>query len=99
LTVAEYIGLLEEFGDSDELFDISAAALLRALKLRHQQRDGKADRDVLLTAKEAAAMLKVSSSFLYSGAGKHISVIKIGRRKMYSRAVIERFIRQNSNNA
>jgi hypothetical protein len=91
LTVAEYIAGLELFDDITDLAAIGAAADLRIVKL-NQQRNGKDD-DELIDAKEAARMLGVSTSFLYTGRGRRlIPAVKVGRRKMYRKSAIQKFI-------
>jgi hypothetical protein len=95
---AEIIAQLAECTDLTELSAVALAVAGRIAALASNNGKGT-DNGGLITTAQAAKLLNVSSSFLYSGEGKHISVVKVGRRKMYSRAVIERYIAQNSGNA
>jgi hypothetical protein len=94
LTAAEIVRAIEGL-DATDMPAILAAVASRLAAVRAAPKS-KAEDDALLSAKEAADLLGVSTSFLYSGAGSEIPVVKVGRRRMYRRAVIERFIREHS---
>ncbi len=54
------------------------------------------DPDRLLTAAEAAAVLKVSPDYLYRHARKLPFAVRLGRHLRFSAAGIERYIRQRA---
>jgi len=93
LDIAALISALEQVQDIATLSAIGMAVSARIAALA--QGNGKAaDNSELLDAKAVCAMLGgVSSSFLYSGRGsKVISAVRLGRRKMYRRSEVEKFI-------
>ena len=96
MNASEIISALQAL-DTRELSLALAAgqAELAARAISGEQRDAPALTNGdggLIDAAAAARMLGVSTSFLYTGRGRTIPVIHCGRRKMYRRADLQKYI-------
>jgi hypothetical protein len=92
LTAAENIlALIAQIDPADIPAVLAACAARMAAVMQHSK---GADDDGLVDAKEAARLLAVSPSFLYHR--RLDFAVQVGRRRMYSRKGIQRFIARNA---
>jgi hypothetical protein len=93
MTAAELITALEDFDDIAVLAAIGGAVHLRIAALASS--NGKAD-DELIDVHEAARILGLSESQLYHGDFPfEVKGRGQGRKRLFSRAGIQRYIRRN----
>ena len=71
-------------------------ALLAAIAARLVEPAGDIVDDELVDAQEAATMLGVSASYLYHAEKLPFAVKGLGRRRMFSRVGIQKFIAKNT---
>jgi hypothetical protein len=92
-TAAEIIAALRNLDSADRMKVIIAAA---TMDMETKSAPAKGD-DELVDIDAAVRMLGLSASFLYHQ--KLPFIVKIGRRRMFSRAGIQRYIRTKQGSA
>jgi hypothetical protein len=95
--------IITEVGELTDISSLSAigVAVASRIAVLAQQGNGngqppEAEADRLLSTKEAAARLGVSTSFLYTGRGKHIPYEKRGlRKRLYRESALQHYEKRN----
>jgi hypothetical protein len=92
LTTGEVIAALQSL-DPSEMPKIAIAVAARWAEAAYPNTRA-AEPDELLSACEAAKLLRMSVSFLYHN--RKIPCVKLGARRMYSRQALQKFIDKQS---
>jgi excisionase family DNA binding protein len=79
-----------------ELEQVKAELWTRLTVASVGQAEPAGSADGLLTAREAASILNLSEDYLYRNSAKLPFTVRLGRKVLFSRAGIERYIRQRT---
>jgi hypothetical protein len=88
------LALIAALDDITELSAIGMAVSARVAAIEHSNGSNGSGDDELISAAEAAQLLGISKSFLYRR--KLAFSVRVGRRAMFSKRGIERFIAKNA---